>query len=284
MMDLDGDAEPIPVQAWTDSTACLGIAQRLGVGKLRHLAVRHLWVQEVCRARQVELAKIDWEINVADMLTKHLQPARLEMLRRHVGLHAAAGADETQPEQLNMMCEEPLPLCPECHQVCVRCAGAFRARRATAANSGSSTWERVASPPGPATTQAGPRVSTGRRPKAMAKARPAVSTGRRPPADGQVWTTTTSASSTSTTWRPNPRPVARSAAAEGQQTPQRPDKFANLQGQATNSQLDYIGLLSRRLGVSFDAETAAESLSKQEASELIDSLLLSRLPREQTRI
>ncbi|CAE8617852.1 unnamed protein product, partial [Polarella glacialis] len=63
----------------------------------------------------------------------------------HVGLPEAAGADDVQPDQLNMMCEEetPLPLCPECHQVCVRCAGAFRARRATAASSGSSTWERV---------------------------------------------------------------------------------------------------------------------------------------------
>ncbi|CAE8586057.1 unnamed protein product [Polarella glacialis] len=43
----------------------------------------------------------------------------------HVGLHAAAGADEMQPEQLNMMCEEPLPLCPECHQVCTHCAAAY---------------------------------------------------------------------------------------------------------------------------------------------------------------
>ncbi|CAE8681093.1 unnamed protein product [Polarella glacialis] len=38
MMDMDSDADPIPAQAWTDSTACLRIAQRLGVGKLRHLA------------------------------------------------------------------------------------------------------------------------------------------------------------------------------------------------------------------------------------------------------
>ena len=74
--------------------------------------------------------------------------------------------------------------------------------------------------------------------------------------------------------------MARAAAAEGQQQTARPDRFANLQGQATNSQIDYIGLLSRRLGVEFDAATAAESLSKQEASELIDSLLQSRLPRE----
>jgi hypothetical protein len=38
--------------------------------------------------------------------------------------------------------------------------------------------------------------------------------------------------------------------------------------------------LSRRLGVFFDAEVAADSLSKQEASELIDSLRQSRLPRD----
>jgi hypothetical protein len=81
--------------------------------------------------------------------------------------------------------------------------------------------------------------------------------------------------------------VAIAAAAEGQQSATRPERFENLQGQATQSQLDYLALLSRRLGVEFDADTAAESLSKQEASELIDTLLQSRLPRdprEQNRI
>ncbi|CAE8662837.1 unnamed protein product [Polarella glacialis] len=73
MMDMDRDADLIPVQAWTDSTACLRIAQRLRVGKLRHLAN-----QEVRRTRQVELAKTDCEPKVADNLIKHLQPAKLE--------------------------------------------------------------------------------------------------------------------------------------------------------------------------------------------------------------
>ncbi|CAE8636480.1 unnamed protein product, partial [Polarella glacialis] len=101
MMDMDSDADPIPVQAWTDSTACLGIAQRLGVGKLRHLAN-----QEVLRTKQVELAKIDCELKVADILTKHLQPVRLERPEGHVDLPEAAEADDVQPDQLNMMCEE----------------------------------------------------------------------------------------------------------------------------------------------------------------------------------
>ncbi|CAE8611618.1 unnamed protein product [Polarella glacialis] len=57
-------------------TTGLGLVHKslkLGVGKLRHLAD-----QEVLRAKQVELAKIDCELKVANILTKHLQPARLE--------------------------------------------------------------------------------------------------------------------------------------------------------------------------------------------------------------
>jgi len=78
--------------------------------------------------------------------------------------------------------------------------------------------------------------------------------------------------------------MARAAAAEGQQPTGRPARFQNLQGQATLSQLDYLALLSRRVGIEFDADASAESLSKQEASELIDSLRRSRLPSEQNRI
>jgi hypothetical protein len=159
-------------------------------------------------------------------------------------------------DQLNMMCEEPLPLCAVCGHVCPHCAESAMAASST------SSWERVASPPGPTTS---------------AQATPKVSTRRRPTVVGRSVTTTTAASSTSTTWRPNPRPVARAAAAEGQQQMGRPARFQNLQGQATQSQLDYLALLSRRAGIDFDGDAAAESLTKQEASELIDSLLRSRL-------
>ncbi len=61
----------LPLRVWTDSSAALGICSRQGLGKLRHLDTHTLWVQQAVRAGQVDLRKIDGEVNPADVFTKH---------------------------------------------------------------------------------------------------------------------------------------------------------------------------------------------------------------------
>ena len=48
----------LPMRVWTDSTASIGICKRQGLGKVRHLAVQDLWVQQRVRAGDFELYKI----------------------------------------------------------------------------------------------------------------------------------------------------------------------------------------------------------------------------------
>ena len=36
----------VPVRVWTDSSAAMGVCQRQGLGKLRHIETHTLWVQE----------------------------------------------------------------------------------------------------------------------------------------------------------------------------------------------------------------------------------------------
>ena len=55
---------------WVDSTAAKSIASRLGNGKLRHLDVRFLWLQEATRDRSLRVKKIEGKKNPADILTK----------------------------------------------------------------------------------------------------------------------------------------------------------------------------------------------------------------------
>ncbi len=57
---------------WTDSTASMGICQRQGPGRVRHLATQALWVQQRVRDGSFALAKVRGEENPADLLTKHL--------------------------------------------------------------------------------------------------------------------------------------------------------------------------------------------------------------------
>jgi len=60
----------VEVRIWTDSDACRGIASRRGLGKMRHVELRYLWVQDVAKEGRLEVRRVDGEANLADHLTK----------------------------------------------------------------------------------------------------------------------------------------------------------------------------------------------------------------------
>jgi len=62
----------VPLRVWTDSTATIGICGRSGLGKLRHIDTRALWIQQRVKDSSVELRKVRGECNPADLFTKHL--------------------------------------------------------------------------------------------------------------------------------------------------------------------------------------------------------------------
>jgi hypothetical protein len=55
-----------------DSSAAIGICKRTGVGKIRHLDTRLLWIQEGVRDGTFEVIKVLGTENPADLMTKHL--------------------------------------------------------------------------------------------------------------------------------------------------------------------------------------------------------------------
>jgi len=67
LQDLGWRAE---VKVWTDSTTAKAVASRRGLGKLRHVELKFLWVQEVVRNGRIKIGKVWGEKNVADHLTK----------------------------------------------------------------------------------------------------------------------------------------------------------------------------------------------------------------------
>jgi hypothetical protein len=62
----------IDVRVHADSSAAIGICKRSGIGRVRHLAVGQLWVQEKVRSGEMILLKVLGAENPADLLTKHL--------------------------------------------------------------------------------------------------------------------------------------------------------------------------------------------------------------------
>ena len=68
----------LDVRMHTDASATLGIVQRQGLGKLRHIGVQYLWLQERVKSGSMEVKKIAGVGNPADLMTKHLAAADLE--------------------------------------------------------------------------------------------------------------------------------------------------------------------------------------------------------------
>jgi hypothetical protein len=59
-------------ELFSDSSAARCFASRKGVGKMRHLEVRHLWLQEEVSSHRVQLRRVAGEANPADLMTKYL--------------------------------------------------------------------------------------------------------------------------------------------------------------------------------------------------------------------
>ena len=55
-----------------DSSAAIGICKRTGVGKIRHLDTRLLWIQDLVRDGRISVQKVCGTQNPADLMTKHL--------------------------------------------------------------------------------------------------------------------------------------------------------------------------------------------------------------------
>ena len=55
----------------TDVSAAVGVIQRQGAGKIKHLEVKQLWVQEQEKKKAVKMVKIPKEVNWADLMTHH---------------------------------------------------------------------------------------------------------------------------------------------------------------------------------------------------------------------
>ena len=80
----------------SDATAAIGISQRLGLGKVRHLPVADLWIQQRVRLGEIRIEKLCGEENTSDMLAKPLDRPRIDKLSRAIGIMVPEGCqDET---------------------------------------------------------------------------------------------------------------------------------------------------------------------------------------------
>ena len=74
LRDLGFDSS---VEVYIDSSAAKSIASRIGVGKVRHIHTKLLWIQEAVRDGKIKLTTISGGHNPADVLSKPMSVSEM---------------------------------------------------------------------------------------------------------------------------------------------------------------------------------------------------------------
>ena len=88
----------VSIELHADSAAAIGICRRAGIGKVRHLAVGQLWIQERLREGALRLFKVHGPANPADLYTKHLPAAGIDAHLQTVGVRLESGRAASAPQ------------------------------------------------------------------------------------------------------------------------------------------------------------------------------------------
>ena len=132
---LEELGEPVKLQILTDSIAAIGITKRLGPGRVRHLEVKDLWIQDELRKGKLTVRHLPGESNPADLLTKFVPKPRLQKLASLIGMRTEdsdylAALPRSQAENTVSMVEDDFeiiqPQCRHCgtELVCPICGQA----------------------------------------------------------------------------------------------------------------------------------------------------------------
>ena len=81
----------------TDASAAKSIASRRGCGRVRHIEVSTLWVQEKVALGIVEMIKDPGTENLADILTKHVDRGTLDKHLANMNISRREGRHDVMP-------------------------------------------------------------------------------------------------------------------------------------------------------------------------------------------
>ena len=87
----------LPGEIWGDANAVLGVINRDGLGKTRHIEIGLLWVQQVAAEQRLKFGKILGADNPADLFTKYLDERTKDHHTTNLGFQAIGGRPEDAP-------------------------------------------------------------------------------------------------------------------------------------------------------------------------------------------
>ena len=88
---------PASLKVKSDAVAAIGIVKRQGLGRIRHLAVADLWVQQKSKLGTVSYEKLPGKDNTSDILTKPVDGETLSKHMEALGLDFHEGRHSLTP-------------------------------------------------------------------------------------------------------------------------------------------------------------------------------------------
>ncbi len=88
------------VTVYSDSSAARAVVARRGVGRMKHLAVRDIWLQSQLRSGAIDVKCVGSEVNPADLFTKSFAGPRFRTLAKLIGMRSAD--DDAAPKQTDV--------------------------------------------------------------------------------------------------------------------------------------------------------------------------------------
>ena len=88
----------VGISMYSDATAAIGMVRREGLGRVRHLAVADLWIQQRVRSGEIQVSKVLGTENPSDMMTKGLDNVSITKFMQELGMVLAKGRHELAPQ------------------------------------------------------------------------------------------------------------------------------------------------------------------------------------------
>ena len=85
-------------EIWGDAQAALGIINRNGFGKTRHIQIVLLWIQQVSAQRRLSFGKVLGKENPADLFAKHFNSQTIGQHLQRLCCEFAGGRADEAPE------------------------------------------------------------------------------------------------------------------------------------------------------------------------------------------
>ena len=80
---------------YADSSAAIALSKRRGAGKLRHINVSALWIQDIQDREGAQYLKIDGTKNPADLMTKYLVRDKIDACMKSISQEVRQGRATT---------------------------------------------------------------------------------------------------------------------------------------------------------------------------------------------